>query len=74
MRTSFLPTVLAASMILACRSDSPSGEGGSADETGAESADETGSSSSSEDGGAGLCDDDPADLVRPAGWGVDSHC
>ncbi|WP_181232967.1 CotH kinase family protein [Enhygromyxa salina] len=26
------------------------------------------------DGGAGLCDDDPAELVRPSGWGRESHC
>lgn len=60
--------ILLSTLTLACGEDpgfAESGESGESGETG-----ETGETG----GGAGLCDDDPAELVRPDGWGSDSHC
>ncbi|PRP98280.1 Inner spore coat protein H [Enhygromyxa salina] len=71
-----LPVTLTALFACAnCSADAPGGEG--SDETGSEVGGETGGETSGEtsgETGAGLCADDPADLLRPDGWGVQSHC
>lgn len=77
--------VFASTLALACSNPDPeaevddgtagSGSTGSSPDSSADSAgDSTAVTTSGESGGAGLCEDDPDDLIRPTGWGVDSHC
>ncbi|KIG14971.1 Cellulosomal protein [Enhygromyxa salina] len=73
--------VLLCTLTLACGDDpgladseAGTGKAGTGETDGTEEADSSDSSDNGTDGGAGLCDDDPADLVRPDGWGRDSHC
>lgn len=68
--THLLSLCLFSTLTFACGEDPGAGDSGDTGESGDTGTDDTAGT----DGTAGLCDDDPDDLVRPDGWGVQTHC